>query len=182
MLKQIRSRMTYANVMSTVAAFLALGGGAALAASRIDTGEIQRRAITGPLIQRAAVSAKHIDKFAVDTPELARRAIVGRHIERRIIKGSHIDPATTLPIQTTVRTEEFTLAPETQSVVNLDCNSNEVAVGGGYRINTPAAIANTATGLSAPKVVQGETLWQLEISTAAFGNYTGFVNCMTTAL
>ena len=42
----MRSRLTYANVVSTIALILAIGGGAAFAASKIGTREIKANAVT----------------------------------------------------------------------------------------------------------------------------------------
>ena len=108
MLKHARNKITYANVMSTVAAFLALGGGAAFAVDKINTGEIRRQAITRALIDRGAVGSKQIGKAvvgskqigkaAVESSELTKKAVAGRHIKRETIKGAHIEAGTALPV------------------------------------------------------------------------------------
>ena len=45
-MKQIRKRLTYANVMSSIAVFLVLGGATAFAAKKIGTNEIKANSIT----------------------------------------------------------------------------------------------------------------------------------------
>ena len=191
MLKQTRNKITYANVMSTVAAFLALGGGAAFAVDKINTGEIRRHAITRALIDRGAVGSKQIGKAvvgskqigraAVESSELTKKAVAGRHIKRETIKGTHINAGTVLPVLTTIRTDEFTLAGETEAVINLGCNSDEVAISGGYEINsggfgtTILASAPVATAVASPAIE-----WQLSLATPAAGTYTGSVTCLKT--
>jgi hypothetical protein len=64
-MRSVRNRLTYANVMATLAVFGVLAGGGAYAASKIGAGGIKRNAI----------HAKHIHRGAVETPKLARRAV-----------------------------------------------------------------------------------------------------------
>lgn len=46
MLSGLRDRITYANVVSTLALFIALGGGVAYAASKIDGSDIRKHSLT----------------------------------------------------------------------------------------------------------------------------------------
>ncbi len=64
-MKQIRKRLTYANVMSSIAVFLVLGGGAAYAAKKIGSNEIKSNAITTAKIKKNAVTTAKIKKNAV---------------------------------------------------------------------------------------------------------------------
>lgn len=78
---RIRKRLTYANVMSSLAVFLVLGGGAAYAARKIGTNElkgasvttakIKRNAVTASKIKRGSVKAAKIGSGAVTNPKLA---------------------------------------------------------------------------------------------------------------
>jgi hypothetical protein len=81
----IRQRLTYANVMSTIAVFFVLGGGAAYAAKKISgnqlkggsvtTAKIKRGAITASKIRKGAVKANKISKGAVTNVKLANGAV-----------------------------------------------------------------------------------------------------------
>ena len=75
--KHIRKRITYANVMSSIAVFLVLGGGAAYAAKKIGSNEIKGNSITTGKIKKEAVSASKIKKNAVTTPKIANGAVTG---------------------------------------------------------------------------------------------------------
>ncbi len=69
-MRRLRSHVTYANVMATVAVFLVLGGGA-YAASKIGAGDIKRN----------AVRSKHIKDGQVTTRDLAT-SIPAVHVTR----------------------------------------------------------------------------------------------------
>jgi hypothetical protein len=63
--KQIRKRLTYANVMSSIAVFLILGGATAIAASKIGTSQLKASAVTTGKIKKEAVTTSKIKKEAV---------------------------------------------------------------------------------------------------------------------
>jgi hypothetical protein len=75
--KQIRKRVTYANVMSSIAVFLVLGGASAYAAKKIGSNEIKGNSITTGKIKKEAVSASKIKKNAVTTAKIANGAVTG---------------------------------------------------------------------------------------------------------
>lgn len=74
-MKEIRKRLSYANVMSTIAVFLLLGGGAAIAAKhrakRIGTNQIKASAITTGKIKAGAIASSKLAPGAVDGSKLA---------------------------------------------------------------------------------------------------------------
>jgi hypothetical protein len=86
-LKQIRKRFTYANVMSSLAVFLVLGGATAFAATKIGanqlkansvkTGKIVKEAVTAGKIKKNAVTESKIADGAVTTSKLAAEAVTG---------------------------------------------------------------------------------------------------------
>ncbi|MEA2495643.1 MAG: hypothetical protein QOJ29_3554 [Thermoleophilaceae bacterium] len=63
----MRARATYANVMSTVAVLIALGG-SSYAVSRINGSTIRDRSIPGKKLKRSAVTAKEIDTRGLTVP------------------------------------------------------------------------------------------------------------------
>ena len=56
----MRERLTYANVMSTIAVFLALGLGGAYAADKITSKDIAKSAVTSKAIKNKAVKGKDV--------------------------------------------------------------------------------------------------------------------------
>jgi hypothetical protein len=75
--KQIRKRLTYANVMSSIAVFLVLGGATAFAASKIGAGQLKANSIKTGKIVKEAVTAGKIKNSAVTTGKVANGAING---------------------------------------------------------------------------------------------------------
>jgi hypothetical protein len=89
MLKRIRSKLTYANVMATFAAFMVLTGiGFAVAAlpkksvgkrqlknGAVTARKVAKNAITSPKIKSSAVGRSEIANGAVATSELANQAV-----------------------------------------------------------------------------------------------------------
>ena len=71
-MRALRSKLTYANVISTLCLFLVLGGGAAVAANQlaqnsVGTKQIKNAAITGPKIKRASIEATKLTQLAIST-------------------------------------------------------------------------------------------------------------------
>ena len=74
-MKQLRKRLTYANVMSSIAVFLVLGGGAALAANQLGKNSVGSRQL-----KKNAVTSAKIKKNAVTTAKIRNRAVTGAKI------------------------------------------------------------------------------------------------------
>src|SRR5688572_32513562 len=67
---RIREKLTYANVIATLALVLALGGGTAWAASKIRTRHLGFHAVTGPKIDTNAVTASKLRNGTVGTDDV----------------------------------------------------------------------------------------------------------------
>ena len=74
-MRRIRPHLTYANVMATIAVFGVLGG-SAWAASKIDTNQIERGAVTAKKLHKNAVTTKKIKDEAV-TGDKAKESSFG---------------------------------------------------------------------------------------------------------
>ena len=55
-MKQIRQRLTYANVMSSIAVFLVLGGATAFAATKIGANQLKANSVLTGKIKKEAVT------------------------------------------------------------------------------------------------------------------------------
>lgn len=60
MLERLRHRLTYANVMSSIAVFAVLAGGGAYAASKIGPDDIAKDAVRSRHIKKNQVTGKHV--------------------------------------------------------------------------------------------------------------------------
>src|ERR1700733_11132727 len=79
-MKSVLKRLTYANIMSSVAVFLVLGGATAFAATKIGSNEIKAKAITTGKINKEAVTAGKIKNGAVTGGKLADSSVTGAKI------------------------------------------------------------------------------------------------------
>lgn len=93
-MKQIRKRLTYANVMSSLAVFLVLGGATAFATglaknsvgskqikkNAVTTAKIKNNAVTTAKIQNGAVTSTKIAAGAVGTTQLANDSVTGEKV------------------------------------------------------------------------------------------------------
>ncbi len=89
-MKQIRKRLTYANVMSSIAVFLMLGGATAFAAQKIGSNEIKGNSITTGKIKKEAVTAAKIKAAAVTTAKLGQNAVTSEKIADNAVTTTKI--------------------------------------------------------------------------------------------
>ena len=64
MLENLRTRLTYANVMSTIAVFIALGG-SSYAALQIDSGDIENNSVRGVDVRNRSLSERDLKRNAL---------------------------------------------------------------------------------------------------------------------
>src|SRR5436309_14627193 len=79
-MKQIRERLTYANVMSSIAVFFVLGGGAAYAAKKISSHDLRGGSVTTAKIKRNAVTRSKIKAKAISTAKIADDAVTNARL------------------------------------------------------------------------------------------------------
>lgn len=109
-MKQIRQRLTYANVVSTLALVLVVGGATAVAARKVPkhsvgphqlksnavtTPKIKANAITTRKIKKNAVTAVKIKDKAIKSEKLDDNAVTTAKIANGSVTGPKIDAATT---------------------------------------------------------------------------------------
>jgi hypothetical protein len=102
-----KPRLTYANVASTLALTIALGGASAFAAQKLpdrSVGEFQLRpgavtaqkirknAVTAPKIKAAAVKQGKIANGAITAPKLAQGSVAGSSLQEGIVTNSKLAP------------------------------------------------------------------------------------------
>lgn len=89
-MKQIRRHITYANVMSSLAVFLILGGATAVAATKIGANEIKANSIKTGKIVKEAVTAGKIKKGAVTESRIADGAVTTNKIANDAVTGDKV--------------------------------------------------------------------------------------------
>lgn len=108
-MKAITKRLTYANVMSSIAVFLVLGGATAFAAAQlgknsvgtkqlkknaVTTAKIKKNAVTTAKIKKSAVNAAKIKPDAVTTAKIAANAVTTEQVKDGAITGAKVNTAT----------------------------------------------------------------------------------------
>jgi hypothetical protein len=104
-LQQIRKRLTYANVMSSIAVFLVLGGATAFAATQLGKNsvgakQLKANAVTAAKIKKNAVTGAKIKKDAVTGAKIKNGSVTAAKIPDGAITGSKVNVATlgTVPV------------------------------------------------------------------------------------
>jgi hypothetical protein len=80
----LRRHLTYANVISTLALFLALGGGAVYAAGKIGSSQIEK----------GAVGSKQLHNRGVKRQDIAGGSINGKKVSNESLTGKDVKEAT----------------------------------------------------------------------------------------
>jgi hypothetical protein len=108
---KLRDKLTYSNVMSTIAVFGVLAGGTAVAADLV----------TGKEIAKKTIKAKNLKAGAVTEPKIANLAVTDTKL------GNIVTRFGTTPV------------PDNGSVVSAhaQCASGEKLIGGGANFATP---------------------------------------------
>jgi hypothetical protein len=107
MLRKLRPRITYANVVSTIALGLAIGGGTAYAATKIGTSNIRYHAVTGSKVAVNAVTASKVKNSALSGSDIRDNSLTSAEIRagtllasdfaaNQLPKGDKGDPATSI--------------------------------------------------------------------------------------
>ena len=94
-MKQIRKRLTYANVMSSIAVFLILGGATAIAAGQLGKNtvgakQLKKDAVTAAKIKKGAVTGAKLGAGAVGAGALANGSVDGSKIGPNAVTGEKI--------------------------------------------------------------------------------------------
>ena len=81
----VRRRVTYANVMSSIAVFLVLGGATAFAASQlgknsVGSKQLKKNAVTAAKIKNGAVTTAKLKNNAVTTAKIKNGAVTGAKV------------------------------------------------------------------------------------------------------
>ncbi|HET6999237.1 MAG TPA: hypothetical protein VFI03_11670 [Solirubrobacterales bacterium] len=86
---KLRSALTYANVVATLALFLALSGGVVYAAAQLD-----KNAVKSKNIAANAVKTRNLAKNAVKTKTIAANAVTAVKIKKGAVSGGKVAKAT----------------------------------------------------------------------------------------
>jgi hypothetical protein len=145
-MRSLRPHLTYANVMSTIAVVLALGGATALAAGHLKKNSVNSKAIKNGAVKTAdlknsAVTTGKLGNNAVDTGKIAANAISTGKIDAKAVTGGKIAADTV----TGANVNEGTLHPRCNFPVGA---TSFQLPGGGLCAFTAGGAASFATSLN----------------------------------
>lgn len=182
-MKHVRKRLTYANVMSSIAVFLVLGGATALAAGQlgkntVGTKQLKNNAVTGAKIKNGAVTGAKLKLSSIgkvpsavtaDTATTATTATKATTAANAENLGGK--PASAF--QAKVR---WALVSPTGTIIRQSGGISAVElVGGLYQLDFGTDVSNT--GLTGNTVDNGTAGGPLSLMSCADSGKTGFGNC-----
>ena len=133
-----RSRLSYANVASTLALTLVVGGGTAYAAGLVRTDDLARGAVTTPKLAPGAVTGPKVEDGSLGLADLAT-APLSSAVTRRVVVFITATPG-----------QDGTVRERT-----VLCRDGETVLGGGYEIVKDVVVdgrPNTSVAASRPTV------------------------------
>ena len=146
----VRPHLTYANVMSTVAVFIALGG-SSYAALSIDGKSIERRSIPGKKLMRNSITGKEVRESRLNrVPRAKHAARLGGFTAAELRVRC---PSDTFPIAD-VCVERAPRAPTPYGSAILQCLSVGTPAGPGRRLPTHGELMAALTAV--PLATGGE--------------------------
>jgi hypothetical protein len=157
-MKLVRKRLTYANVMSSIAVFLVLGGATAFAATKIGANEIKANSIlTGKIVKEAVTEGK-IKAGAVGNSRLANGSVTTSKIADRAVTGPKVDVS------------GFPTVPSATNATNAINAANAASLGGlaasGYQHTLRWAVVSANAGGAA--VVRGNATGASRLGAGVF--------------
>lgn len=123
-MRMLRDRMTYANVMATMAFFLALSGGAVYAAEQIGSADIARNAVKSKHIRDDQVKRTDIRDNAINSEKVENASLLGEDFAPGQLPQGERGPSGATNV--TVRS-----VPVGNSAAVVSCQAGERATGGG---------------------------------------------------
>ena len=95
----LKSKLSYANVISTICLFLLLGGGAAAAAGKLGKNtvgakQVKKNAIVTAKVKKEAITEVKLKAGAVTNAKLADGAVTGAKVGDNSLTGADIDQST----------------------------------------------------------------------------------------
>jgi hypothetical protein len=143
-MRNVARRLTYANVVATLALFLAIGGGAAFAATNLATNsvgpkaikanavgpaKIKAGAVTGEKLANGAVTSTKLAAGAVGSAQIGNGAVGATQIAAGAVGGSKLGAINT-------RTASVSVPKGEIRGTSVSCATGETLLGGGTSWNT----------------------------------------------
>lgn len=136
MLRALLDRLTYANVVATVALFLALGTGGAYAVSKIDGSDIRKHSLTGNQFKANSIGGRVVKESSLKpVPRAQNAARLGGQPASRFLDSCPQAFAPTIPIAD-VCVEIQPRAAKSYGSAAFDCSLTDNRERAGRRLPT----------------------------------------------
>jgi len=166
-MKRISRRLTYANVIATIALFLALGGGVVLAAGKFNGKQIKKNSIPGNRLKKKAVTAKQVKPGTITRALLAGGTLSGVTVADATASSIPV-PNGTNPTPVTLNgNTNFTPASGKSYLVQVEvrgsavpannsvCSAGVQILANGLVVATGSLLASNFSGTTNPSTGEG---------------------------
>jgi hypothetical protein len=169
---QIRKRLTYANVMSSIAVFLVLGGATALAASQlgknsVGSKQLKKNAVTTAKLKDNAVSSAKLKNNAVTNSKIADASVSGAKVQDGSLTGSDINASTLGKVPSASHADTASTTTGISPLPSGQSESGFYASGGGESAGGYIAQGITFQQPLAARIPEGNVEWLLEGETSS---------------
>ncbi len=94
-MNRLKQHLTFANVLSCMALFIALGGGVAVAAGKIGTGAVRatniaKEAVTNPKLKKQAVTSGKIKDGNVNAVDLGTGSVINSKLAKKAVTNAKL--------------------------------------------------------------------------------------------
>ena len=167
----MRPRLTYANVVATLALFIAIGGASAFAASQlgknsvgskqlkknsVTSAKIKKNAVTGAKIKSGAVTGAKLTSGTITRAQIAGGTLAGLQVgefQAPSVPGVNISPPSTTPVPLTGTTSFTPAAGKTyQLLLELKGNPIDADGAGGQACVIGAFVSVNGNVISTPSI------------------------------
>lgn len=163
-MKQMRRHFTYANVMSSIAVFMILGGATAMAA-KVGTGQLKAGSVKTGKIAKEAVKSGKIANGAISTAKIANGAVTTEKIANDAVTGEKANEST------------FSQVPNAKTLDGISASAFSRQASSAIDDNAlPLGTSGTARELSITAPQNGFLL--IIASADVFGNAADSYNCI----
>ena len=180
----LRPRLTYANVMATVALFVALGGGAyaatALPANSVGSKQLKKSAVVSGKIKNNAIDRSKVRDNSLTGADLRESSVAEVPLATAADTATHAAAAAALDMATYKTAAGTAPAGSAANVATATCDGGQHVIGGGVKLD------NAMIGLvndSYPDT--NNTAWTARVGNASSGssaapfNFTVYAICTT---
>jgi hypothetical protein len=172
--KAIRSRLTYANVMSTLAVFLVLGGGAVAAVklgkNTVGTRQLKENAVTASKIKNGAITGAKLNLASLGTVPAATSATTATNATNAVNATNALNATNATNAKNAVTATSATTADSANTANSAATANNALSLGGvpasEYTRSECGSISGAVKGFA---TVNGPAVSKGSLSTAGVG-------------